>query len=188
MKRLKELYIGEWYKFGLLVIVLTAFLFMAAVTTIDLAVNVRGVLGTTNGGTGQNSTATFPASGTVMTTTTGVSATQLPNPSATTLGGVESLTCGAGSHLDSISTSGVPHCAADAASATSNQAAPTGTINGANTTFTLSPTPTAASDVNCYENGLQQQQGAGNDYTISGGTITYLTAPPTGTKLICTWY
>ena len=60
MKRLKELYIGEWYKFGLLVIVLTAFLFMAAVTTIDLAVNVRGVLGTTNGGTGQNSAMTGP--------------------------------------------------------------------------------------------------------------------------------
>ncbi len=69
-----------------------------------------------------------------------------------------------------------------------NQAAPTGSINGSNTSFTLSPTPAASSNVNCFLNGVQQQQGAGNDYTISGATITYLTAPPTGSKLNCLWY
>ncbi len=66
--------------------------------------------------------------------------------------------------------------------------APSGSINGSNTTFTLSPTPAAASNVNCFLNGIQQQQGAGNDYTISGATITYLTAPASGAKLNCLWY
>ena len=162
-------------------------IFMAAVTQVDLTTNVKGVLPTANGGTGVNSTAVFPASGTIMTTTTGVAASQLPNPTASTLGGVESLTCGAGSHINSISTSGVPNCSADTG-ANFNQGAPTGTINGVNTSFTLSPAPASSANVSCYLNGLQQQQGAGNDYTISGSTITYLTAPPTGAKLNCLWY
>jgi hypothetical protein len=161
---------------------------LAAVTQIDLTSQVKGLLPGTNGGTGVSSTATYPASGTIMITTTGVTASQLPNPTASTLGGVESLApCSAGQHINTISTSGVPGCSADTG-ANLNQGAPTGTINGSNVTFTLSPTPAAGSNVNCFENGIQQQQGAGNDYTISGATITYLTAPPTGTKLNCLWY
>src|SRR6266581_2087790 len=152
-------------------------IFLGAITQISLTTQVTGVLPGANGGTGVNSSATFPSSGTVMITTTGVTASQLPNPSASTLGGTESITCSAGNHVATISTSGVPTCSADTG-VNLNQAAPTGTINGANTSFTLSPTPTASSDVNCFANGLQQQQGAGNDYTISGATITYLTAPP----------
>lgn len=159
---------------------------MAAVTQISLTSQVSGVLPTANGGTAVNSTAVFPSSGTLMTTGTSIAAAQLPNPSATTLGGVQSLApCSSGSSINTISTSGVPGCAVN--TITFNQGAPTGTINGVNTTFTLSPTPAAAANVNCFENGIQQQQGAGNDYTISGATITYLTAPPTGTKLNCQW-
>ncbi len=161
---------------------------MGAATQLNLATQVQGVLATANGGTGVNGSATFPSSGTVMTTTTAVAATQLPNPSATTLGGVQSIAaCAAGSHLNTISTSGVPACSADSG-ANTTQGAPTGTINGSNTAFTLSPTPAAAGNVVCYLNGVMQQQGAGNDYTISGATITYLTAPATGAKLVCTWY
>lgn len=172
----------------IILLFITPIILTAAATQINLATQVSGILATANGGTGQNSTATFPTAGTVMITTTGVSATQLPNPSATTLGGIQSIVpCSAGSHLNTISTSGVPACSADTGAATT-QGAPTGTINGANTTFTLSPTPTVAGNVVCYLNGVMQQQGAGNDYTISSATITYLTAPPTGTKLICTWY
>ena len=162
-------------------------LLMGAVTQISLTTQVAGVLPTANGGTGVNSSATFPSSGTVMTTTTGVAASQLPNPTASTLGGIESLDCTGSGHIVKISTSGVPTCAADGG-ANLNQAAPSGTINGSNTSFTLSPTPAAAGNVNCFLNGIQQQQGAGNDYTISGATITYLTAPPTGAKLNCLWY
>lgn len=59
---------------------------------------------------------------------------------------------------------------------------PSGSINGSNVTFTLANTPVAGSE-EIYLNGLLQEPGAGNDYTISGSTITYLTAPLTGDKL-----
>ncbi len=81
---------------------------LGAVTQISLTSQVTGVLPTANGGTGQNSSATYPASGTVMITSTPVAASQLPNPSATTLGGVESKDCTGSGHIVSISTSGVP--------------------------------------------------------------------------------
>lgn len=59
---------------------------------------------------------------------------------------------------------------------------PSGSVNSSNTTFTLANTPTAGTE-QVYLNGMLQEPGAGNDYTISGGTITYLTAPVTGDKL-----
>jgi len=111
----------------------------------------------------------------------------LPNPGASSLGGIESLDCTGSGHIVKISTSGVPTCAADGG-ANQNQVAPTGSINGSNTSFTLSPTPTVSANANCFLNGVQQRQGAGTDYTISGATITYLTAPPTNTTLWCLWY
>lgn len=59
---------------------------------------------------------------------------------------------------------------------------PSGTINGSNVTFTLANTPIAGT-VALTLNGLMQESGAGNDYTISGATVTYLTAPISGDKL-----
>jgi fiber protein len=59
---------------------------------------------------------------------------------------------------------------------------PTGTINGANTTFTLAATPTAGTE-EIFLNGLLLEPGAGNDYTISGATITMLVIPQTGDRL-----
>ncbi len=59
---------------------------------------------------------------------------------------------------------------------------PTGAVNGSNTSYTLATTPTAGSE-EVYLNGLLQEPGAGNDYTISGGTITYLAAPISGDKI-----
>lgn len=59
---------------------------------------------------------------------------------------------------------------------------PGGTINGSNVTFTLANTPVLGSE-HFYLNGILQESGAGNDYTISGATITMLTAPLTGEKL-----
>lgn len=61
--------------------------------------------------------------------------------------------------------------------------APSGTINGSNTIFTLANTPTAGTE-EVFLNGVLQHPGAGNDYTISGGTITYLSAPLTGDRLV----
>jgi len=42
-------------------------------------------------------------------------AARMPAPTASTLGGVQSLACAASSHLNAISTAGVPTCTADAA-------------------------------------------------------------------------
>lgn len=59
---------------------------------------------------------------------------------------------------------------------------PSGLVNGANTTYTLANTPVAGSE-EVFLNGLLQEPGAGNDYTISGSTITYLAAPVSGDKI-----
>lgn len=59
---------------------------------------------------------------------------------------------------------------------------PSGSINGSNTAFTLANTPVVGSE-HVYLNGVFQESGAGNDYTISGTAITMLTAPLTGEKL-----
>lgn len=59
---------------------------------------------------------------------------------------------------------------------------PTGAVDGVNVTFTLANTPTAGSE-QVFLNGILQEPGAGNDYTIASGTITYLTAPSTGDRI-----
>lgn len=59
---------------------------------------------------------------------------------------------------------------------------PSGAVNGINMTFGLANTPVSGSE-EVYLNGILQEPGAGNDYTISSATITYLTAPVTGDRL-----
>jgi hypothetical protein len=59
---------------------------------------------------------------------------------------------------------------------------PTGSVNSSNTSYSLANTPVVGSE-HVYLNGILQEPGAGNDYTISGATITYLTAPTTGDRL-----
>lgn len=63
---------------------------------------------------------------------------------------------------------------------------PSGSINGSNTAFTLANTPTAGTE-HTYLNGVLQASGGGNDYTISGSSITYLTAPETGDVLVVSY-
>jgi hypothetical protein len=60
---------------------------------------------------------------------------------------------------------------------------PSGTINGSNVTFTLAHTPIAGTEC-IYLNGLLQNVGGGNDYTISGATITFVAAPETGSVIL----
>jgi hypothetical protein len=68
----------------------------------------------------------------------------------------------------------------------SDNEVPSGTPNGVLTTFTLAHTPVNTS-LSLYLNGVLQQAGAGNDYTISTTTITMLTAPLTGDKLLANY-
>lgn len=63
---------------------------------------------------------------------------------------------------------------------------PSGSVNGSNTAFTLANTPIAGTE-QVFLNGLLQEPGAGNDYTISGAAITYLTAPVAGDKIRVTY-
>ena len=63
---------------------------------------------------------------------------------------------------------------------------PFGDINGSNVTYTLANTP-ASGTVMLFLNGLLQEEGAGNDYTISSDTITMVTAPLVGDIILSTY-
>lgn len=58
---------------------------------------------------------------------------------------------------------------------------PSGTVNGSNAAFTLANTPTSGSET-VYLNGLAQESG-GQDYSLSGTTITFVSAPLTGDRV-----
>lgn len=68
-----------------------------------------------------------------------------------------------------------------------DQEVPSGTINGSNKVFTLAHAPSPAASLLLVLNGIVQQQGSGNDYTLSGTTITYANAPLSGSTHLC-WY
>jgi len=59
---------------------------------------------------------------------------------------------------------------------------PTGAVNGVNTAFTLANLPVAGT-VMVYINGQLQEAGAGNDYTITGTSITTLYVLIAGDKI-----
>jgi hypothetical protein len=63
---------------------------------------------------------------------------------------------------------------------------PSGTVNGVNTIFTLQNIPNPASTLQLYWNGVLQTQGI--DYTLSGLTITFFVAPPTGSLVAYYWW
>lgn len=63
---------------------------------------------------------------------------------------------------------------------------PSGSVNGSNAAFALANTPVAGSE-QVFLNGLLQEPGAGNDYTISGANITFLSAPQTGDRIRVTY-
>jgi len=60
---------------------------------------------------------------------------------------------------------------------------PSGTIDGSNVTFVLASPPNPANTEAVFLNGILQEPGGGNDYTISGATITMAQAPPSGSRL-----
>lgn len=62
--------------------------------------------------------------------------------------------------------------------------APSGTINGINTIFTIAHTPLANTQ-SLYVNGLFQTEIS--DYALSGSAITFVTAPVAGDKLTITY-
>lgn len=76
-----------------------------------------------------------------------------------------------GSAIGSAVTENIP----GGSGGTWTEETPTGTIDGVNTSFTLSAVPIANSLY--LELARQPQVGGGVDYTLSGSTITYVIAP-----------
>jgi len=64
---------------------------------------------------------------------------------------------------------------------------PSGTKNGSNTDFTLANTPVSGSEM-VFLNGILQNAGAGNDYTISTVTITFAVAPISSDTILVTYW
>lgn len=114
------------------------------------------------------------------------------NASKTILSG-NTLTVASGAFLDVINGLRLNSVTVTATAAELNavglfvtREVPGGTINGSNTAFTLANTPIVGSEL-LHLNGLEQRSGAGNDYTISGANITYLSAPQTNDTLTASY-
>jgi hypothetical protein len=60
---------------------------------------------------------------------------------------------------------------------------PTGDVNGVNTEFTLANTPSPVTSLKVYKDG--QRQKLTTDYTYSGGTITFVSAPLIDSIITC---
>ena len=60
---------------------------------------------------------------------------------------------------------------------------PTGDINGVNTIYLLEQAPYPTTSLMLFMNGVLQREGASNDYTLSGATITMNQAPRTSSIL-----
>lgn len=63
---------------------------------------------------------------------------------------------------------------------------PSGLVNGENNVYSLAYTPIPGSE-HLYLNGLLQDSGEDNDYTIVDSTITFIEAPMEGMTLKCSY-
>lgn len=186
-------------------------LFIGAVTQISLTTQVSGILPAANGGLNANASAFTgilrDASGTATAselsgdcTTSGSNVITCQKDNGTTVpvnsaadqalittasatGGWATLPNGVvqystGTHTFSVATVLTGTFA--------DNEIPSGTINGANTTFTLAHTPSPAASLTCFENGVAQRAG-GADFTLATATMTYGVAPPTGATLVCNY-
>lgn len=200
-------------------ILLFAFSSIAAVTQLDLVTQVKNLLSGTNGGLNANASAFTgvlrEASGTASAselsgdaTTSGSNAVTVVKINGTTI-----TTNAAADQVIDTTSSGVAvwktlgDTAAGGLAETYNASThtfgtiavltgsfsdnetPTGTINGANLTFTLAHTPSPAGSMQCYKNNGVTLAG-GADYTLATATITFASTtatPQTGDTLRC-WY
>jgi hypothetical protein len=97
--------------------------------------------------------------------------------------GQQDLSLGTGTFTRATSTGGTQTLNQIAGFFNVGLVVPTGAVNGINTVFTLPTTPVNSVAL-VFRNGLLQNPGGGNDYTISGGTITFNTAPLVGDTII----
>lgn len=195
---------------GSLAIVFAGGLLMGAATQLNLASQVRGVLAIANGGTGTGSTLTglVRGSGSAMTAAELSGDVSTSGSNVATVGKINGTSVPTNSAADQVlgttaSATGawisIPNCTGALQYSTSTHTlscgtvltgtfsdaeAPSGSINGSNTSFTLAHTPNPSADLQLYLNGQQLIAGASADYTLSTATITMAVAPATNDKLI----
>jgi hypothetical protein len=194
-----------------IVLLFSVGLLMGAVTQINLATQVFGLLSATNGGLAANASAftgilrdaTGTASASELSgdcTTSGSNAVTCAKINGTTVpvnsaadqalittasatGGYATLPNGVVQYSTSTHTFSL---ASVLTGTFADNETPSGSINSSNVTFTLAHTPSPAGSLNCFENGIQQRAG-GADFTLATATITYVAAPTTGSTLICNY-
>jgi hypothetical protein len=66
-----------------------------------------------------------------------------------------------------------------------NKEIPSGTVNGSNTSFTISFAPTSSDSLTLFIDGIAKE--LTTDYSISGTTITMVVAPVAGQALYATY-
>jgi hypothetical protein len=136
--------------------------------------------------TGNAATATAATTATSATTATTATAANGLN-SATTTVVVNGATAPTAGQVLTATSSTAAVWSAPGAAATFKRTTITGTLNGVNTSFTLGNTPLTGSEM-IVQNGLTLNPG-GNDYTLSGTTVTFTVAPQsTDTLLVWATY
>lgn len=166
---------------------------------LKISTNLWDLLGTQPGGGGGSGTVESVSGTTNRITSTGgtdpvidISSSYVGQASITTIGTISTGTV-PGTLVSNTPAGGIAATTAQAAIneldtekiGTTNfvfSEVPSGTVNGTNAAFTLANTPTSGT-VMLYLNGVRQK-GGGVDYSISGTTITFTTAPDTGGILL----
>jgi|ERR1017187_1346461 hypothetical protein len=110
----------------------------------------------------------------------GVASVQFPLPTTSApIGGVTKLVEGTGITLSPTGGTGVVTVNSTASPVNfSDVETPSGLLNSSNVTYTLTNAPNPPASLNLFLNGIWQLEGAGNDYALSGNTITMGVAPP----------
>lgn len=131
----------------------------------------------------------FGAATPLASATIGAAAYQIVQDEGTSLTQQRKLNfTGSGVACANDATNSRTNCAVSGGSGTwANEEGPAGQINGINVTFTLAHAPSPATSLRLVYNGMTLRSGAGNDFTLSGLTITFLYAPTSGSNLIA-WY
>lgn len=63
----------------------------------------------------------------------------------------------------------------------------TGDVDGMNKEFLLSDQPASSNSLMVFMNGVLQEFGSMNDFTLDGAKVVFINAPPVGSKIIATY-
>jgi uncharacterized protein YoxC len=135
----------------------------------NLTGTVSGLTTTLTGHT--NSITTLTSNLTSLTTTVSGNSTSLTSLTGT-VGGLNSTISSLTNTVNGLSATVNTLSASSSNAVFVDAETPTGTINGSNTSFTLSHTPAPVVSLTLYRNGLIQTNGV--DFTIGGSTLTFL--------------